>query len=105
MYKRQPLSPSHKEKFNALEESDKRHFVRKLVKEFYRRDIDFMYKLSKEYVIVIMDKIFLNQQLISKNDFFRNIRRIYYATMGMIIQIQDYFSDEYFPEDFTIDKK
>ena len=99
------MSPQHVEKYIKLGETDKWHFARKLQKELFRENIDFLYNLTENFVIVLMDKIFLEKNVFSKNEFFRIVRKIYNTTMILVFLIQDFFADEFFPKDFTIDKK
>ena len=97
-----PLSPPHREKFIALSDVDKRTFVKNLSKSLFQSEIDFTYEFSQHYTIVLIDKIFIEDNRISLNHFFNSVRKVYSKTMELIIFIQDFFSDEFSPVDFTI---
>ena len=96
------LSPEHKDSFNKLPEPDKKSFIKNLQKILFRSELDYSYNFSQHYTTVVMDKIFIEKDNISVNDFFHSVRKIHSCTMNLIFYIQEFFSIDFNPIDFTL---
>ncbi len=71
-----PLSTEHRQGFMALPDRDKKNFVKNLQKILFRLEVDYSYEFSKHYTIVLIDKLFLENDAISINELFRSVRKI-----------------------------
>lgn len=89
------LSPEHEKKFKSLENTDKRTFIKYLQKNLFRAELDYNYNFSQQYTLALIDKIFLENDQISLNQFFRSVRKIHSNAMNIIFFIQDFFTDEF----------
>jgi hypothetical protein len=83
---------------NSLEERDKSHFAKRLQKEIlFNKSVDFMYDFSVKFTVVVMDRIYIEQDTISKNEFFRIVRNIYSTANLIVFFVEDFFSEDLRP--------
>ncbi len=47
----------------------------------------------------LVDKIFIENDAIFLNDFFKSVHRVYNHAIIILMYVQDFFSDEFFIED------
>ena len=97
-----PLGPPHREKFIALPDSDKRAFVKNLSKFLFESELEFSYEFSQHYTIVLIDKLFVEDDRVSLHRFYGSVRKMHGKTMSLIIFVQEFFSDEFNSIDFSI---
>jgi hypothetical protein len=88
------LSPEHKKAFMALPERDRKTFIKSLNKLLYQTELEYSYNFSQKYMIVLIDKLFIEDDQLSINQFYRSARALYYNSMKLVIFIQEFFSDE-----------
>ncbi|MFX1451921.1 MAG: hypothetical protein ACFFCM_13830, partial [Promethearchaeota archaeon] len=92
----------YRQAFKSLKERDRITFLKNLQKVLFQSEIFYTYEFSKHYTIVLIDKIFIENNSISINYLFQSVRRLYNNTMNIIFFIQDYFSEEFDSTDFIM---
>ena len=96
------LAPQHREKFISLPEPDKRTFAKQLQKLLFSSEVEYTYNLSQHCTIVVIDKVFIEHEGISINEFYKSVRKVLSTTMNVIFFIQDFFSDDLSSIEFSI---
>jgi hypothetical protein len=97
-----PLAPEHKKAFNTLEVPDRKTFIKNLQKLLYEFELEYSYNFSQHYTIVLIDKLFIEQDYISMNQFYQTTRALFNYTMKLVLYIRDFFSDEFDISDIII---
>ena len=93
------VDPKHAEEFKGLGETDKRNFMKKLHNLLFRMGLQFIIDFQQKYFISLIDKIFIENETISLNDFFKSVQKVYSNAILTIMYVQDFFSDEFFLDD------
>jgi hypothetical protein len=96
------VDPKYTEEFKGLEETDKRNFMKNLHQMLFRMGLPFIIDFQQKFFISLIDKIFVENDTISLNDFFKSVQRIYSNAILTIMYVQDFFSDEFFLDDSLI---
>ena len=95
------ISPQHVEALNALEEKGKFSFFMDIRKFFLAKDVFFRID-TQNFRYEISDQIFLKSDgTISKNSFFKSIRRVFTSSAYSNMILNEYCSGKVKPEDFT----
>ncbi|MFW9771628.1 MAG: DUF2299 family protein [Candidatus Thorarchaeota archaeon] len=98
------ISPEHVTALNALKTNKKMRFFMDLRKFFLVKDVFFRIDIQN-YRYEISDQIFLNDDnLISKNDFFKSIRKVFTCSAYSNMILNEYCSSTMKPEDFPKSK-
>jgi len=98
------ISKLHIDTLNSLKENGKMHFFWDLRKFFLVKDLFYRIDI-KNYRYEISDQIFLkNNGTISKNSFFKSIRRVFDGAAYSNIILGEYCSGKIKPDDFLKSK-
>ena len=60
------------------------------------------YEFSQHYTVVLIDKLFVEDDRVSPHRFYDSVRKMHGKAMSLIIFVQEFFSDEFNSIDFTI---
>lgn len=84
------ISPIHIKALNSLKNNEKQQFYRELKKILFLQDMFFNIDMKNNRYVII-DNIFLeSDNVLSKNEFFKSIRKIYSCTMHSIILLEEF---------------
>ncbi|MFX0032235.1 MAG: DUF2299 family protein [Candidatus Hodarchaeota archaeon] len=98
------ISPEHVTALNSLKDNKKIRFFMDLRKFFLIKDVFFRIDI-KNFRYEISDQLFFNEnELISKNDFFRSIRKVFTCAAYSNMILNDYCSFKMKPEDLPKSK-
>ncbi|MFX1497123.1 MAG: DUF2299 family protein [Promethearchaeota archaeon] len=98
------ISPEHITALNSLKANKKMRYFMDLRKFFLIKDVFFRIDIQN-YRYEISDQLFFNEDdLISKNDFFRSIRKVFTCAAYSNMILNDYCSSTMKPEDFPKSK-
>jgi hypothetical protein len=97
------LSSPHHDQFTQLSFDDKREFIKRIHQITLNYILTVNFKFEREQRFGVSEKIYLEDENEppSVNVFYKAVRRIFSCVMSCVIFIQDYFSGEYNPDDFT----
>lgn len=98
------ISNPHIKALNSLEEEHKMRYFITLRKLFLLKDIFFRIDIQN-YRYEISDQIFLKEGIISKNTFFKSIRKVFTCAAYSNMILADYCSGKIKPEDFDKSKE
>ncbi|TFF97505.1 MAG: DUF2299 domain-containing protein [Promethearchaeota archaeon] len=99
------ISDPHINALNSLTKNKKMQFFIELRKSFLLKDVYFRINIQN-YRYEISDQIFLKQDgTISKNSFFKSIRKVFNSAAYSNIILEEYCSEKIKPEDFTKTKE
>ena len=93
------IGEKHIEVFKGLNKVDKRNFMKTLQKKLLQTGLLFNYDFQQRYMISLVDKLFIDNDRISLNDFFKSVQRVYSQAVAILIFVQDFFSDEFIFDD------
>ena len=93
------IDPKHVEEFKTLEEADKRSFMKTLHKMLFRIELPFILDFRQKFFISLLDKIYIENDTISLNTFFKSVQKIYSQAILILVYVQDFFSDEFIIDD------
>ena len=71
------VDAKHIEEFKKLDEVDKRSFMKTLQKKLLKTGLLFNYDFQQRYMISLVDKLFIENDRISLNDFFTSVQQVY----------------------------
>ena len=95
------ISDPHINALNSLNDNKKMQFFMELRKFFLLKDVYFRISVDK-YRYEISDQVFLKEDgSISKNVFFKSIRKVFNSAAYSNIILEEYCSEKIKPEDFT----
>jgi len=98
------ISNPHIKVLNSLEEEQKMRYFITLRKLFLLKDVFFRIDIQN-YRYEISDQIFLKEGIISKNTFFKSIRKVFTCAAYSNMILADYCSGKIKPEDFDKSKE
>jgi len=93
------ISPQHVTALNSLKDNKKMQFFVDLRKFFLLKDIFFRIDINN-YRYEISDQIFLKKGSISKNSFFRSVRKVFTCAAYSNMVLNDYCSTKMKPGEF-----
>lgn len=98
------IAPQHVDALNALEGNRKMFFFMDIRKFFFAKDVFFRID-TQNFRYEISDQIFLKRDgSISKNSFFKSIRKVFTCSAYSNMILNDYCSGKIKPEDITKSK-
>jgi len=98
------ISKPHINALNSLEKNQKLKYFIELRKLFLLKDVFFRIDIQN-YRYEISDQIFLKKGIITKNSFFKSIRRVFTCAAYSNMILADYCSGKIKPEDFDKSKE
>lgn len=93
------ISPQHVTALNSLKDNKKMRFFMDLRKFFLLKDIFFRIDIQN-FRYEISDQIFLKKGIISKNSFFKSVRKVFTCAAYSNMLLNDYCSTKMKPEEF-----
>ncbi len=95
------ISPVHVKALNSLKDVKKKQFFTDIRKLFFLQNVFFQIDL-KNYRYVVIDRIYLEKDgTVSKDFFYRIIRKVFNCVVYSITLLLEYISGKIKPEDFS----
>jgi len=96
------ISEEHIKILNSMKKVAKDKFFRKLTKTFLLKEVFFNFDLKNNRYVII-DNIFFNKnKVISKNTFYKSIKKVLGCVIFSILELQDFCSGEFDISDLSL---
>lgn len=92
------LDPPHQTAYNKLETKEKKRFIKNLGRLIIMRNFEHAININPtNSVFVLIDRIFIENGIISINNFYKTVKTMFFCTLDCVRYIQERFGADYDP--------